>query len=135
MSEHPHERGHRTRNARTFLAIAFVLQRLGDAAVIWFAFQPSNSALLLRGVAIGSLLWTSVLLIGVWRQLRWARYLLTAFNWGYIMVFSFLVLQAWSEVRPTITSPYVAVILGVLLYGGANVILVRSRRIRHFANR
>ncbi|MGB8168218.1 MAG: hypothetical protein WCF18_12045 [Chthoniobacteraceae bacterium] len=135
MPEHSHDRGHRTRHARTFIVIAFLLQRLGDAAVIWFTFQPSNPTLLLRGVAIGSFLCTSVLLIGVWRRLRWARYVLTAFDWVYVTGFSFLVLQAWSDVRPTISNPYVAVICGVILYAGANVILVRSRRVRHFANR
>ena len=134
MTEHSHDRGHRTKHARTFLLIAMVLQRLGDAAVIWFTFQSANSMSLLRGVALGSLLCTSVLLVGVWRRLRWARYLLTGFNWIYIMGFAFVALLAWSEEPPTITSPYVAVIAGVALYAAANVILVRSRRVRHFAN-
>lgn len=134
MAEVVHERGHRTRYARAFLVAAGLLQRLGDAAVIWFTFSASNSVLLLRGIAIGSLLCTSVLLIGVWRRLRWARYVLTGFNWSYITVFGFRVLQAWAEVTPTWLDPYATLLAGVLLYAAASVILVRSRRVRHFAN-
>ncbi len=132
MSEPLHDRVHRTRYARHFLAAAGMLQRLGDAAVIWFTFSVDNQMLLLRGAAIGSLLCTSVLLIGVWRRLRWARYVLTGLNWGYIMVFGFCALQGWKN--PTLSEPYIALIAGVLLYAAANVILVRSRRVRHFAN-
>ncbi len=116
-----------------FLVIVFVLQRLGDAAVIWYTFLPSNSAWL-RGVALGSLVWTTALLVGVWRRFRWARYLLTSFNWGYITVFTFCVLQGWNEFQPTPTDPYTVLTAGIVLYFGANVILVRSRRVRHFAN-
>lgn len=135
MIDHTHERGHRTRHARTFLIIVCLLQRLGDAAMIWFTFQPANSTLFLRGVAIGSFLCTSVLLIGVWRQFRWARYLLTSFIWVYITILSFWVLQAWNDGLPAAINPHFAVIAGVILYGGSNVILVRSRRVRHFAKR
>jgi hypothetical protein len=135
MTDHPHDRGHRTRHARTFLVIAFLLQRLGDAAVLWFTYRPNDPALLLRGLAFGSLLCTSVLLIGVFRRLRWARYVLTGFNWAYMVLLSFWVLQAWDELNPTMTNPYLALGAGVILLGGANVILVRSRRVRHFANK
>lgn len=135
MQSPSHDRGHRKKHARTFIAIAFLFQRLGDAAVVWFTFQPDNSTLLLRGVAIGAAMCTTVLIIGVWRQLRWARYVLTGFNWGYITVFSFRLLQEWSEVPPALMHPLSAVAAGVLLYGGANFILLRSRRVRHFANR
>ena len=135
MTEHLHDRGHRTGHARLFLAAAFLLQRLGDAAVVWFAFAPGNPTLLLRGIAIGSLLCTAALLIGVWRRLRWARYVLTGFNWAYVTVFGFWVLQGWKDVKPTASDPYAALIAGVLLYAAANVILVRSRRVRHYANR
>jgi hypothetical protein len=134
MSEHPHDRSHRTRHARLFLVLVFVLQRLGDVAVILFTFLPVNSVSLLRGVAIGSLVWTSALLVGVWRRLRWARYALTTFTWGYIVVFTFCVLQAWNEVEPVPTNPYLLLIVGVTLYSAANLILIRSRRVRHFAN-
>jgi hypothetical protein len=134
MSDHPHDRGHRTRHARSFLAIAFALQRLGDAAVIWFTFQPINTMPVFRGVAIGSCLCTSILLVGVWRRLRWARYVLTGLNWAYMAVFSFWVLQSWNEVSPPFSNPYLALITGVLCCGGANIILLRSRRVRHFAN-
>jgi hypothetical protein len=134
MSEHPHDRGHRTRHARTFLAVAFLLQRIGDAAAIWYAFHPSNSTLLLCGVSIGSCLITSVLLVGVWRRLRWARYVLTGFNWVYITGFGFWVLQTWDETKPLLSNPRLAMLAAAVLYGGANVILLRSRRVRHFAN-
>jgi hypothetical protein len=134
MSGHMHERGHRTGNARLFLAIAFLIQRMGDAAVIWFAFSPENPALLLRGVAIGSGLCTSVLLVGVWRRLRWARYVLTGFSWAYVAIFGFRALQAWAEVKLVPADPHAVLIAGVILYAGATVILVRSRRVRHFAN-
>ena len=135
MSDPLHDRGHRTGHARSFLALAGLLQRIGDAAVIWFTFSPGNSMQLLRGVAIGSLLCTSVLLIGVWRRLRWARYVLTGFNWVYITGFGFRVLEGWSEMKPTLSDPDAVLSAGVLLYAGATVLLVRSRRIRHFANR
>src|SRR5206468_1807144 len=93
MPELLHERGHRTGHARLFLVVVFVLQRLADAAVIWFTFLPVCPWSLLRGVSIGSFVWTTALLVGVWRRLRWARYLLTSFNWGYITVFTFCFLQ------------------------------------------
>jgi hypothetical protein len=56
-------------------------------------------------------------------------------NWAFIALFSFIVLQASSAVQPALSNPYVAVIAGVICYAAANVILVRSRRVRHFANR
>jgi uncharacterized membrane-anchored protein YitT (DUF2179 family) len=132
MSEHLHTRGHRTRHARAFLAIVFFGQRIADAAVIWFAFQPANSTLLLRGVAVGSCLSTTVLLICAWRRLGWARYLLVTFNWGFIALFGFEMLQTWDQ-KPQ-PNPSLALVAGVALYGLANLVLLRSRRVRHHAS-
>lgn len=134
MTGHSHERGPRTAHARLFLAIAFILQRLGDVAVIWFSFLPMNSMLWLRGVAAGAFVCTTALLIGVWRRLRWARYLLTGVGWLYISVVTFVALFGWNEMTFEPADPYFAPIAGALLYFGANVILVKSRRVRHFAN-
>jgi hypothetical protein len=135
MPEHLHDRGHRTRHARTFLIVVFLLQRLGDVAVIGFTFFASASALLLRGLAIGSLMWTTVFLVGVWRRLRWARYVLTGFGWAYAVLLCGWVLSAWDELKPILRNPYLALVAGAILYVAANVILVRSRRVRHFANK
>jgi Ca2+/H+ antiporter len=135
MQGHIHDRGHRTQYARLFLAIAFVLQRIGDVAVLWFTYRPGEQASLLRGITVGSILCTSALLIGVWRRLRWARYVLTGLNWAYIALLSFSVLQSWDELEASVSNPYGALILGAVLYTCANVILVRSRRVRHFASK
>jgi hypothetical protein len=132
MSEHLHEGGHRMRHARVFLVIVFACQRLADAAVIWFTFLPENTVGLLRGVAVGSCLWTAVLLIGVWRKLRWARYALTTLNWGFMTLFGFWALHVWDDMRQP--NPSLALIAGVVLYGVANTLLLRSRRLRHYAN-
>jgi hypothetical protein len=128
-----HERGHRTRNARSFLVLTFFMQRLADAAVIWFTFRPEEPAIIFRGIAIGSCVWTTTFLIGTWRRFRWARYLLTTCNWGYIVVFSFWALQQWAEFTGTLFDPRYVLIAGILLYLGANLILIRSRRVRNFA--
>ncbi len=128
------ERGHRTRHARRYLILVFLLQRIGDAAMIWYTFQPENPFMALRGTAVGSLVWTAVLAIGVWRRHRWARYVLTSFNWLYVFAFSLALLQSWNELTRAILSPYLAALAALALYGGANAILVRSSRVRHFAN-
>lgn len=91
--------------------------------------------MMLRGLAIGALLCTTVLLIGVWRRLRWARYVLAGLSWGYVALLCYLVLQAWDELTPSLSSPYLPLAGGALLYACANAILVRSRRVRHFANK
>ncbi|HYR58065.1 MAG TPA: hypothetical protein VEO95_05530 [Chthoniobacteraceae bacterium] len=134
MTEHTHERGHRTTHARLFLVIVFVMQRLADAGVIWYTFLPAKSVFWLRGIALGSLVWTTALLIGVWRRFRWARYLLTSFTWVYLAVLTFHILQGWNELDLTLSDPYTALIAAAVLYLAANAILIRSRRVRHFAN-
>jgi hypothetical protein len=134
MTDHTHERGPRIAHARLFLVVVFVLQRLGDAAVIRLTFQPVFASSLLRGVAIGSLFWTTALLVGVWRRLSWARYLLIGFNWLYVAAFTYAVVNRWPAITVQFSDPFVAATAGVILYAGANVILIKSRRIRHFAS-
>lgn len=115
--------------------LAFFLQRIADAALIWFTFLPSEpNAVSLRGAAIGSLLWTSTLLIGVWRRLRWARYLLTTFTWLHLVGISFYALIQWDRLRQNFIGPHLALIVVVIFYLGANIILIRSSRVRHYAN-
>lgn len=117
------------------MALAFCLQRLGDAAMIWYAFQQANPLSVLRGASVGCSFWTTALAIGVWRRLRWARYVLTSFTWLYVFLFSVAVLQSWDALTRAFLSPYLAAIAALLLHTGANVMLVRSSRVRHYANR
>jgi hypothetical protein len=134
MTEHIHERGHRTGHARLFLAVVFVLQRVADAGVIWFTFQPVCTSSLLRGIAIGSFVWTTALLVGVWRRLSWARYLLTTINWLYVAAFSYALLKRWTPASGESAAQFLPPAAGVILYVAANVILIKSRRVRHFAS-
>ncbi|MEA3211066.1 MAG: hypothetical protein QOE70_4123 [Chthoniobacter sp.] len=134
MSEHHHSHLYRERQARLLVCLVFVLLRAADALVIYYSFFPSNPLPFLRGLTVGSVLWTTVLLGGVWRRQVWARYFLIGVNWCFIALLSYPLLLAWGRSEPAASSPYLLIAGGLLLYTAGNTILIRSRRIRHFAN-
>ena len=121
-------------HTRRLLAGVFILHRLGDAAVLYAAFLPRAPHPALRGVARGALIWTAVLLVAVWRRLRWARYLLTTFGWLYALALCFVVLGRWSELSLKPLDLGAWPLAGAACYLIANLILVRSARLRHYAN-
>ena len=64
------------RAARIWLALIFVLLRVADAGLAFFAWHPVNPWPLLCGLVIGSVLWTTILIGFVWNRRSWARYAL-----------------------------------------------------------
>src|SRR4051812_2398514 len=66
----------RTKSAKVMLVAIFVLLRLSDA----FCFQAAYSALhpspAMRGLTMIAGVWTTIFLVAVWMQKRWARYFL-----------------------------------------------------------
>ncbi len=135
MSAHEHFRSHRLRLARPFLAIVFILQRIGDGVVIYAESLPTSENPVLRGLAIGSLIWTTALLIGAWRRLAWARYVLIAVSSISVVGMIFAALAHWEEYTFARLDPRSFPLAGAALYLAAMVILIRSRRVRHFADR
>jgi hypothetical protein len=133
VPEPSHPRKPHRRHARLFIAAAFLLQRCGDGLVIWYTFLRENPTFLLRGLAIGSSIWTTTLIIGVWRRRRWARYVLTTVNWCTIAIFAYTLLHWWDRLESAASGPACVLAGGVMAYVGANVILIRSRRVRHYA--
>jgi len=121
--------------ARPLIVVAFLFQRLGDAAALVALSEATGSETLLRGMAIGGLVCSTVLAIGVWRRLRWARYVLTTLSTLYVFGMSFAGLRSWEAYTLEQMDPRSLPLVSAAFYLLATAIMVRSRRVRHFANR
>ena len=111
----------------------FIALRAGDAALLTFAFHPLNEYPVLKGLSIGSVAWTTMLLIAIWRRQEWARILLITLISLSIAVFCFVLLL----MDPTVTriAPVHLIVSGVLLHGAVLFPLARSRKIHHLVSK
>jgi len=127
--------GYHLHFARPLVVAAFLLQRVGDAAVLYSTSLPTSPHPALRGLAIGALVCTVVMFVGVWRRMRWVRYVLVTFSWLYAFGLSLVGLEFWREYSFERFDPRSLPLVAAAFYLAATAILVRSRRVRHYANR
>lgn len=133
QEKHWHHLRHRGRGGRLWLICIFIVLRVGDAAFLTFAFHPLNEYPVLKGLSIGSIAWTTMLLVAIWRRQEWARVLLITLISLSMVVFCFVLLLMDTTVAAAAPTRLVA--SGVLLYGATLVPLSRSRKIRHLVSR
>lgn len=133
MSEPDTESAHRKRVARCYLIIVLLAMRGADCLLFWFLSLPGYASAVHSGAIVGSFLWTTALFIGIWKRQSWARYIMIAFNWAFIALFSYPLFVAWGRRELSLALPFLLLGGGVLLYVGATALLVCSKRIRHLA--
>ena len=124
---------HRLRTARLLLLSVFVAVTVAEVLLWYFTNHRLNPWPFLRGHAIGSALVTTALLVGIWRRILWARYVLIVFLWYLIGVFGIVVTVITSGEQFTDRTPVIAAVAAVVLYLISNIMLIRSRRIQHLA--
>lgn len=103
--------------------------RLADLGFIYFAWHPQNPMALLKGVAGGSVLWTTVLVVCVWQRRAWARYFLIAVLVGVIAVFALAIVRLLNDHVPHDSRIILAGLAAIAVYGACIVPLSRSRAI------
>ena len=120
--------------ARIWLAVIFLLLRGADVLLVWFAFHPFNPWPSLRGLAIGSALGSTALIIGLWQRSPWTRYILVTviILTGLIFTLPYMILL--NNPVAGDTQPKQAVLTGVVIYFLCAVPLIRSRKIHYLAS-
>jgi hypothetical protein len=124
----------RRRVARIYLIIIFVALRVADALLCVYTFHSINPWPLLRGQVAGSVLATTVLMLGISRRLMWARYGLIFFIWYTIAIFSASLLVAVDNSEHVDRKPVAAALAALAIYLTANVVVIRSRKIQTLAH-
>lgn len=124
---------HRRRTARLLLVLVFLAFTVAELLLWYFTNHRSNPWPFLRGHVIGSALVTTALLIGIWRRILWARYVLIVFLWYLISVFGIVVTVITSGEQFMDRTAVIAAIVAVVLYLASNILIIRSRRIQHLA--
>ena len=134
MSEDHSRHSHRKLIARLWLVIIFLFLRGADVLLVWFAFHPFNPWPSLRGLAIGSAIGTTALLVGLWRRNPWTRYILVAgiILTGVMFSLPYMILLNYPVAGDA--EPKKAVLAGVITYFICAVPLIRSRRIHYLAS-
>lgn len=134
MSEDHSRHARRKLIARLWLVLIFLFLRGADVLLVWFAFHPFNPWPSLKGLAIGSAITTTALLIGLWRRSAWTRYVLVG-----VIVFTGILFALPYMIflnNPVVgdEEPKKAVLTGVIVYFLCAVPLIRSRRIHYLAS-
>lgn len=128
-----HKHAHRKKMARVYLVGILLLLCAADALLFWFSFSQHNPWRILVGLMFGQAFASILLLVGIWKRLPWARYVLAVLIFGVITIFA---LQALTlSGRPEIAAQMLAVIwtaIGLLVI--ANTWLIRSKRIQYLAS-
>jgi hypothetical protein len=133
QQKHWHHSRHRSRGGRLWLVAIFIALRAGDAALLKFAFHPLNEYPVLKGLSIGSIAWTTLLLIAIWRRQEWARILLITLISISIAIFCFVLLLMDPSVGSA--APIRLIISGVVVHGAVLFPLSRSRKIHHLVSK
>lgn len=114
---------------RIWMIWIFIALRLADAGFIYFAWHAENPMALLRGVAGGSVLWTTVLIVCVWQRRAWARYFLIAVIVGVIALFGLAIIRLLSDQVRNDQTLLETGFAAIALYAACIVPLSRSRAI------
>jgi hypothetical protein len=131
MSHTPHSHSHRRRIARIYLVGIFLLLAGAQTLLFRFVFRSKDVWQDLLGLVMGDALASTLLLVGVWRRISWARYVLIGLNWLMLVVFALLAAIVGSDPRFGLQHTVVIFALPLLFLIAANTWLIRSRRIRH----
>lgn len=134
-SSHTHESvgEHMKRKGRNWMVILFLLLRLADVGFMYFAWYSENPMPFLKGVVIGSILWTSVFIGGVWQRMAWARYLLIATITGTLTLFTLALIILLSDSIPNDETIMLGAFLSILVYAFCIIPLASSRTILRLA--
>ncbi len=133
IEEQDSRRARLKRAAKLWLAAIFILLRAADAGLAFFAWHPVNPWPLLRGLVIGSLLWTSILIAFVWNRRSWARYALATVMLGVIFSFSLAALTLSSNWLPENMRPVCVGLGAVCIYAFCLLPLARSPAVYRLA--
>ncbi len=121
------------RVGRNWLVVIFLLLRIADLGFISFAWHAQNPIQLLKGVVLGSMLWSSVFIGGVWQRKAWARYLLIAVLVFVIAAFTFGLVILLSDNVPNDDAQLLTVVGAILGYVFCTIPLVRAHTILRLA--
>lgn len=122
-----------------WLVAIFIVLRLADAGVYRASFFVEDRAWQLQANVLVSVLWTTVLLVGVWQRKNWARYLLILLLL-YVGSFTAYIAHGVSTdlLDPGLSlfaRPLYAILGAAILYLAAGLLFIRSRRLRHLAEK
>ena len=127
-------RADRAQAGRRMIAGLWCLLRLGDLPLAWLAFRAIDPAPQLRTNTIVAILWTTVLLIALWKKQRWARYvaliLLGCFAALYGFTISIIIVSVARGEAVIIGERIFAIGMAAACYLIACVMLLRSRSIK-----
>ena len=121
------------RVGRNLLVIIFLLLRIADCGFFSFAWHAQNPIQLLKGVAIGSVIWSSVFIGGVWERKAWARYLLITVLVLVVAGFTFGLVILLSDNIPNDDAQLLTVFGAILVYVSCTIPLVKSHAILRLA--
>jgi hypothetical protein len=133
IHEQDSRRARLKRAAKIWLVVIFMLLRLADVGLVFFAWHPVNPWPLLCGLVIGSMLWTSILIVFVWNRRSWARYALATVMLLVIASFSLALLTLTSNWVPQDLPPTCVAGAAIGLYTLCLVPLGRSAAIHRLA--
>ena len=119
------------RRARIWLAVVFLALTAANALFLQFAFHPFNPYPQLRGLVIGAMLWSLVLIVIIWRRQAWARYVLLTLMIGTVAGFALALLMISNNRLPITPDAVQPAAIAIGLYLAALVPLVGSRSIHH----
>lgn len=111
----------------------YAILRVGDVGFLKFSFWPGNPIPFSRGVVLGGVLVSTVLVAMLWRRQAWARYLLIGVNWLMITVFCSAAVMLVDTGFVGMGEPLKAMGSGLLLYLVVNTTLIISGRIQRLA--
>jgi hypothetical protein len=114
-----------------FVFIFFTLSG-GHYLLFRFAFHPLNPFPVTRGLAFGSALWSTVLLVAMVLHKDWARYVLIVWLVVVILAFSLAMLMMNTRSVESLPGPTKTVLAGLALYALAMVPLSVSRSVRRY---
>jgi hypothetical protein len=134
MPEVSHRHIRRKMLARLWLALIFIALRAADALLVWFAWEPVNPWPVLRGLVVGGILGSTVLIGCVWMRLPWARYVLVAVLLFVGVLFTLPGLVLVNNPMPDDLLAKKATFGGALVYFLCVVPLVKSRKIHYLSS-
>lgn len=119
---------------RAWLWFAFMFCTLGAGHYLFFrfSFHPLNSLEITRGLAFGTTLWSTVLLIAMMMHRGWARYVLATGLVLAILAFGMAILVMNSRSIVPLPGPTKMAVLGLVCYALALVPLGVSTSIRRY---
>lgn len=97
-----------------------------------FSFDRLNNYEVSKGLFVGSVIWTSVLLVAMWLRYTWARYVMITMICLSMAGFASLAMMVRSESVNPLPQLMKLVVYGAGLYAVALVPLSASVALRHF---